>query len=102
MQATKTLKFRIYPTETQKVYFAKSMGCYRYIWNTYLAKNKELYENHQQDPETYQKSYLNYNAIAAELPELKKEKEWLKEVDSQMLQKSARNLHDTFSKFFKI
>ena len=101
MQVTKTLKFRIYPTETQKVYFAKSMGCYRYIWNTYLAKNKELYENHQQDPETYQKSYLNYNAIASELPKLKEDKEWLKEVDSQMLQKSARNLHDTFSKFFK-
>ena len=31
-------KYRVYPTEEQKVFFAKSFGCCRKVWNLMLAE----------------------------------------------------------------
>ncbi|MEE3489071.1 MAG: helix-turn-helix domain-containing protein, partial [Bulleidia sp.] len=29
----KAYRYRLYPDEKQKIYFAKSFGCVRFIWN---------------------------------------------------------------------
>lgn len=34
-------KYRIYPTESQKIKLAKTFGCVRFLWN----KNVEIYQN---------------------------------------------------------
>ncbi len=44
---------------------------------------------------------MSYSACSADLPLLKKEFHWLKEVDSIALQSSVRNLADSFDRFFK-
>ena len=33
----KAYKYRVYPTEEQRVFFAKCFGCCRKIWNLMLA-----------------------------------------------------------------
>lgn len=81
-------KFRIYPNNEQKIIFAKTFGCVRFIYNHMLADKIKYYE------ETKQK--LN-NTPA----QYKKEYEWLKEVDSLALANAQLNLQTAYSNFFR-
>ena len=39
----KAYRYRLYPDEKQKIYFAKSFGCVRFIWNWMLDETvKEI------------------------------------------------------------
>lgn len=76
--------FRIYPTFKQKELIEKSFGCYRYIYNYFLDKNK---------------NYINAFESIKELPSLVNENDWLKEVDSCLLRCSIFNLEDSFKRY---
>ena len=39
----KAYKYRLYPTEEQKIQLAKTFGCVRFVYNYYLEKKMELY-----------------------------------------------------------
>lgn len=78
----KSYKFRIYPNEKQRVLIAKTFGCARFVYNYYLDKKIKLYEESKQS--------FGYNACSADLTLLKKETEWLKEVDACALQGSLK------------
>ncbi|MFR6748858.1 MAG: helix-turn-helix domain-containing protein [Roseburia faecis] len=41
----KSFRTEIHPTEEQKVRIHKTIGTCRFIYNFYLAHNKELYQN---------------------------------------------------------
>jgi putative transposase len=41
----KAYKFRIYPTDDQKVFFAKHFGCTRFIYNYLLSVRRDAYRN---------------------------------------------------------
>ena len=86
-------KFRIYPNKQQQVLIAKTFGCCRFVYNYYLSKRMELYKNNQET--------MNYNKCSADLTVLKKELEWLKEVDKFALQNSLKDLDRAYQKFFK-
>lgn len=81
-------KYRLYPNKEQEIYFAKTFGCVRFIYNKMLSDKIEYYK------ETNQK--LN-NTPA----QYKKEYEWLKEVDAQALCNAQMNLQTAYSNFFK-
>jgi putative transposase len=89
----KAFKFRLYPTKEQAILINKSIGCSRFAFNHFLAKWNEQYEQTGKG--------LTYNTCSTLLTGLKKELEWLKEVDSTSLQNSLKNLADAFSRFFK-
>ncbi|MFD0942288.1 IS200/IS605 family element RNA-guided endonuclease TnpB [Savagea faecisuis] len=89
----KAYKFRIYPNKNQEVLIAKTIGCSRFVFNHFLAKWKEAYEETGKG--------LTYSTCSSQLTQLKKELEWLKEVDSIALQSSLKNLADAYSRFFK-
>lgn len=86
-------KFRLYPNRTQESQILRTFGCCRFVWNYYLAKRKEIYE---QSGET-----LNYNASSIDMTHLKKSLEWLREVDATALQSSLRDLDTAFQNFFR-
>lgn len=88
-----TYKFRIYPNIEQQQKFAKCFGCQRFIYNYFLNKRNERYQNNETS---------TYNKDAAELTQLKKQDEyvWLKEGLSQSLQRTLRNLDTAFNSFF--
>jgi putative transposase len=52
---------------------------------------------------TYRKTGkgLTYHSLAVRLPKLKKEYEWLRDADSQVLQHSLQNLAAAFDNFFQ-
>ena len=91
--AEKAFKFRLYPNKKQEEQLAKTFGCIRFVYNYYLNKRIELYK-------TEQKS-MNYNACSADLTNLKKEKEWLKEIDKFALQNSLKDLDKAYQNFFR-
>ncbi|SHF44967.1 Helix-turn-helix domain-containing protein [Seinonella peptonophila] len=89
----KAYKFRIYPTKEQATLMNKSIGCSRFVFNHFLAKWSETYQETGKG--------LTYHTCAKLLTALKKQFEWLKEVDAHALQSSLRNLDDAFKRFFK-
>lgn len=91
--AEKAFKFRLYPNKKQEEQLAKTFGCTRFVYNYYLAKRIELYKLEQKS--------MNYNACSADLTNLKKEKEWLKEIDKFALQNSLKDLDKAYQNFFR-
>lgn len=95
MIVTKTFKYRIYPTEQQKVLFAKHFGAKRFVYNRFLNERQKTYlEN---------KKSLNYYDNAKALTELKKNEQysWMKEINSQTLQSALRDLDSAYNRFFR-
>ncbi|MBN3869940.1 MAG: IS200/IS605 family element transposase accessory protein TnpB [Nostoc sp. JL33] len=88
----KAFKVTLIPTHNQEVLINKTIGCARYVYNRFLALRKELYSTEQKT--------LNYNACSQQLTVLKKEIEWLKEVDKFALQNSLKNLETAYKNFF--
>ena len=89
----KAYKYRIYPTKKQKEIITKTFGCCRFVYNKYLAKRIEMYEN--------SKETFSYVQCSNDMKQLKSESEWLKEVDSTALQSSIRDLDMAYYRFFK-
>lgn len=87
-----TFKIRIYPNKKQKELIEKTFGCSRFVYNYFLNRKQECYEN--------EKKSLNYNACSKELTMLKQELIWLKEVDKWSLQNSLKILDNAFKNFF--
>lgn len=86
-------KYRLYPNKKQQELINKTIGCCRFVYNYYLNKKIELYKAEQKS--------MTYNACANDLKLLKKEKEWLKEVDSISLQQSLKDLDVAYQNFFR-
>ena len=88
MKIYKAYQFRLYPTKEQEVFIRKTFGCTRFVYNYCLdlkRKNK----------------YLTKFDLIKELPKLKKEYPFLKEVDSSSLQNAVTDLMAGFSKHEK-
>ena len=90
----KAYKFRIYPNMEQKVQIAKTFGCCRFVYNQTLAYRKEIYEKEKKSvSKTDCNNYCNR--------ELKKEYEWLNDVDKFSLTNAIYNMDAAYQKFFK-
>lgn len=90
----KAYKYRIYPNDKQKVQIAKTFGCCRFVYNQTLAYRKETYEKEKKSvSKTDCNNYCNR--------ELKKEYEWLREVDKFALTNAIYNMDWAYQKFFK-
>ena len=63
----KAYRYRIYPNKKQKEIIAKTFGCCRFVYNTYLAKRIEMYEKN--------KETFTFNMCSKDLTNLKKELE---------------------------
>ena len=93
MLCYKAYKFRIYPNKEQKVLFAKTFGCVRLVYNYYLDRKIQAYE--------IDKTTLSYTDCSKDLVPLKKEKDFLKEVDSISLQQALKHLDNAYQNFFR-
>lgn len=89
----KAYKFRIYPNKEQEILIVKTIGCSRFVFNYFLGMWNDTYKETGKG--------LTYNACSAQLPQLKIELEWLKEVDSIAIQTALKNLADAYKRFFK-
>ena len=91
----KTYKFKLFPKKEQSELMSKHFGSTRFVWNYFLAKRKQSYLDN--------KKLLSYHDNARTLVALKKIDEfaWLKDVNSQSLQASLKDLDTAYGRFFK-
>ncbi|RED76130.1 IS200/IS605 family element RNA-guided endonuclease TnpB [Cohnella phaseoli] len=84
-------KYRIYPNREQERLIHRTFGCSRFVFNHFLTQWNEKYAATGKG--------LTYNSCATVLPILKKQFEWLREVDSIALQSAVRHVSDAFERF---
>ena len=85
-------KFRIYPTLEQIIFFAKTFGCVRKVYNLMLDDRKKDYEEYKK------------TGIKTKYPtpvKYKKDFPYLKEVDSLALTNAQLNLEKAFKNFLR-
>ena len=90
----KTYKYRLYPNKLQEEQIQKTFGCCRFVYNQTLAYRKDKYEKDKKSM-----SKIDCNNYVNQI--LKKEYEWLKEVDKFALTNSVYNMDSAYQKFFK-
>jgi putative transposase len=111
MLVNKAYKFRIYPNKKQIELINKTIGSARFVFNFFLGKQKEkdaywyiceeMVQNGQLQVNNWKGEFLNKYQTVKELPRLKKQYTFLKEVDSIALQKSVENLADSFNRYYR-
>lgn len=89
----KGYKYRIFPTDEQKILIDKTISCCRYVWNGFLALKELRYNEFGES--------MNYSVMCKLLTEIKKSDDFLREVDSTALQQTLRQLDNTYKMFFK-
>lgn len=89
----KAYKYRLYPNKSQEDLLQKHFGHCRFIYNHFLGIKIKHYK------ET--KKTITWIDLANQLPKLKQENLWLKEIGSQSLQQSIRNLDNAYTAFFR-
>lgn len=93
----KSFKTEINPTEEQKAEIRKTIGTCRYIYNFYLAHNKELYDKGEKFMSGKSFSVWLNNEYLPQNPD----KLWIKEVSSKSVKHSIENGCIAFTRFFK-
>lgn len=86
-------KYRLMPNKAQAELINKHIGSCRFVYNLALEVKNYAYAT--------QRKNLSCFDLISQLPGLKEECPWLKEVDSQALQQAIINLDKAFTQFFK-
>jgi putative transposase len=95
MPERKVYRFRVDLTAEQETAFARFAGARRFVFNWALARRKETYKQTGKS--------VSWSALSVELTELKNRPscEWLKEIDSQLLQQALADCKRAFDNFFQ-
>lgn len=91
----KSYKYRIYPNKAQVELIQKTFGCCRFVYNNTLAYRKNLYE-------TEKKSMSKFDCSRYVTGVLKRDYEWLKEVDKFALEQAVFAMDNAYQRFFKL
>lgn len=89
----KAFKYRLYPSKDQEVLINKHIGATRFIYNLAYEVKTTAYAGNRIN--------LSCFDLNKQLPDLKVECPWLREINSQSLQAPIRNLDDAFTRFYK-
>ena len=93
----KSYKTEINPTQEQSQKINKTIGPCRFIYNFYLAHNKELHDKGEKFMTAKSFSVWLNNEFIPDNPGY----QWIKEVSSKSVKKSMENACTAFNKFFK-
>lgn len=85
-------KFRIYPNKTQQDKISNTIGCSRFVYNHFLNAWENQYKS--------TKKGMSYYQCCLSLTQLKKDLQWLRDVDSHALQSSLKHLSHAYDNFF--
>ncbi len=95
MNRQRSYKYRLYPTDEQKLQLARQFGCCRFVYNWALRQRTDAFFKRGER--------LSYEGTAHQLTDLKKQEAyaWLNNVASVPLQQSLRHLDKGFKHFFE-
>ena len=87
MIVTKGIEIKLYPNKSQKVFFAKTFGCCRFVYNQCIKIKTYIYEETRM-------------VFQPKLKSLKGDWTWLKEADSQALANAYMDMNRAYQNFF--
>ena len=93
----KSYKTEINPTPEQKQIINRTIGVCRFVYNFYLAHNKEVYDKEKRFVSGYEFSKWLNNEFIPNNQEYK----WIKDVSSKSVKQSIMNADKAFKNFFK-
>lgn len=93
----KSFRTEIDPTAGQKIKINKTIGTCRYVYNLYLAHNKDLYDKGGKFMTGKSFSVWLNNEYIPDHPDMA----WIKEVYSKAVKKSIENGCTAFTRFFR-
>jgi putative transposase len=93
----RSYKTEVNPTEEQKRIIHHTLGVCRFVYNFYIAHNKEIYEKEKIFVSGINFSKWLNNEFIPNNPEYK----WIKEVGSKAVKQSIMNGDKAFKRFFK-
>ena len=93
----RSYKTEIHPTPEQMIQINKAIGTCRFVYNFYLAHNKDIYEKEKKFVSGMDFSKWLNNIYLKENPEYS----WMKEVSSKSVKQSIMNFEREFRSFFK-
>lgn len=88
MIVKKGIEIKLYPNKAQKVFFAKTFGCCRFVYNQCMKLKSYLYDE----------TYMSFDP---KLKSFKEEWEWLTEADSQALANAYMDMKQAYKNFFE-
>jgi putative transposase len=94
MRLLKAYRYRVYPTPEQESLFRQTVGCCRFVYN--LCLEQRNLERHRSDP----RRLTSYDQIK-ELPALKTEAPFLRDVPNHPLQQAVIDLDRAFRNFYE-
>ena len=97
-------KTEIKPTQKQIEKINQSIGICRWLYNSYLAKNKELYEQYKQGLITKEKAFMSANDFDKYTNNKVKvldDFKWINNCGSKARKKSMCNAETAYKRFFK-
>ena len=99
----RALKVRIYPSQEQKTFLDKSLGCSRFFYNYRLNEQIEFYKNEIEPIKNNEKlKKEKYKSFKPTTKKQFKEKfDFAKECSDDCLNSTERNLQSAFNNFFK-
>lgn len=89
----KSSKYRLYPTLLQSQLLDQHIGAYRFIYNLALETKNYAYTTHRKNISCFE--------LINQLPELKNDCHWLKNICAKSLQQSILDLEGSFKAFYK-
>ena len=92
----RSYKTEIKPTIEQRDKINRTIGTCRFIYNFYLAHNREIYEKENKFVSGYNFSIWLNNEYIPNNPEFS----WIKEVSGKSLKQSIMNAQRAFKNFF--
>ena len=93
----RSFKTEIKPTPEQASLIRQTIGVCRYVYNFYIARNKEVYEKEKAFVSGMDFSKWLNNEYLSNHPEYG----WIKEASSKSVKKSIMNAEAAFKRFFK-
>lgn len=87
-------KYRIYPTDEQKVMLAKTFGCCRYVYNWARELKERAYKEGGEN-------IKKFDMMARARHELRETAPWLAEVSSKAIEFAVADLYDAYDNFFE-
>lgn len=92
MKTYKSYQYRMYPNSIQRDVIANTFGCCRFVSNYFLEERIRAYKETGRG--------LSYFGTCAMLTELKKQKTWLKDIDTNALRGALHKLDTAYKNFF--
>lgn len=85
----------IKPTTEQAIKINKTIGVCRYVYNFYISKNKEIYEQEKRFMSGYEFDKWLNNVHT------KQQDQWIKDVSTKAVKQSIMNAEKAFQRFFQ-